>query len=134
MSLSTASPYLTRALLRPEPVSAEIAEPDEWGDVELRVGRDCRALGRVPTYRLFVDGNFEGPLYLTHAQLCALAAAADALTRPARRRVTRTGRLCALAAAATLSACGGGGADCPEPAASVPTPRVDCATRPELCA
>lgn len=81
MSLPTASPYLTRALLTPEPISAEIAEPDQWGDVELRIGRDGRALGRVPTFRLFVDGNSEGPLYLTHAQLCALYAATAALVR-----------------------------------------------------
>lgn len=133
MSLSTASPYLTRALLRPEPVSVEIAEPDEWGDVELRISNDVRALARVPSYRLTVGGNFEGPLYLTHAQLCALHAAAEALTRPARRRVSRTGQLCALAAAATLAACGGGGADCPDDAQQRITP-PDCATRPELCA
>lgn len=81
MSLPTASPYLTRALLTPEPVSAEIDEPDEWGDVELRISNDIRALAQVPSYRLTVGGNSEGPLYLTHAQLCALHAATAALVR-----------------------------------------------------
>lgn len=80
MSLPTASPYLTRALLRPEAVSVEIAEPDEWGEVELRISNDVRALAWVPSYRLTVGGNF-GPLYLTHAQLCALHAATAALVR-----------------------------------------------------
>lgn len=80
MSLPTASPYLTRALLTPQPVSAEIDEPDEWGVVGLHLGPDPRLLD-APAYRLHAAGNCEGPLYLTHAQLCALHAATAALVR-----------------------------------------------------
>lgn len=80
MSVPAASPYLTRALLTPEPVSAEIEAPDEWGVVGLHIGDDPRLLD-APAYRLHARGNCQGPLYLTHAQLCALHAATGALVR-----------------------------------------------------
>ncbi|MBX3634027.1 MAG: hypothetical protein KF683_01290 [Rubrivivax sp.] len=80
MSLPTASPYLTRALLAPQPVSVEIIDADESGAVEIRVGHDPRVLD-VSWYRVYVSDNDEGPLYLTHAQLCALHAATAALVR-----------------------------------------------------
>lgn len=74
----------SRALLRPAPITVEIAEPDDFGDTPIRVGYDPRHVIGAPTYRLEIAGA--DPAYITQAQLAALLVAGEALCR--RKRAT----------------------------------------------
>lgn len=78
------------ALLRPEPVTVEIREPDEWGDTELFIGDDARGPVAVPCYRVTTRGD--DMLHLTLAQLAALMVAAQTLCKPARAVRAAVGR------------------------------------------
>lgn len=75
----------TRALFFAQPVTAELtpAGDTEWGEAEIRIGRDERPF-YVPHVRLYCGG--QEPLILSHAQLAALLVAAEELCKPARRR------------------------------------------------
>ena len=78
---------VTRALLRPAPVTVEIvtAPPHALCAASIVVGPDPRI--DSPTYSIHVDG--EAPLLLTHAQLCALMLGAGQLVRATTGRKGR---------------------------------------------
>lgn len=66
----------TRALLLPQPLTAELGEEDQWGCTDLTIGHDERLLD-TRTVCLRVAG--EEPARLTYTQLRAVVMAAELL-------------------------------------------------------